>query len=119
MSRKKRSSRTLDKAQRRLASLQSIDPKIVLDGTSAQDYAKIIDALRKKIDTYNTTLSTVDALYNQIEEAERALSDYSEKVLMGVAVRFGKSSDQYEMAGGVRKQDRKSPTRRVATAAVS
>ena len=58
MARQKRGSRTLDKAQRRLASLLSIDPKIVLDSTSAQDYAKNIDALRKKIDAYNTTLST-------------------------------------------------------------
>ena len=117
MARQKRGSRTLDKAQRRLASLVSIDPKIVLDSTSAPEYAKTIDALRKKIDAYNTTLSTVDEMYNEIADAERSLADYSEQVLMGVAVRFGKDSNEYDKAGGVRKRDRKRPTRRVATAA--
>lgn len=117
MARQKRGSRTLDKAQRRLASLLSIDPKIVLDSTSAQDYAKTIDALRKKIDAYNTTLYTVDEMYKEITDAERSLADYSEQVLMGVAVRFGKNSDEYDKAGGVRKRDRKRPTRQVTTAA--
>lgn len=118
MARQKRSSRTLEKAQRRLASILSINPKLELaDGLSAQTYGKNITDLRQKIDAYNTALSNVDALYNQLIDAERQLADYSEQILLGVAVKFGKDSHEYEMAGGVRKSDRKRPTRRTAAVA--
>ena len=118
MARQKRSSRTLDKAQRRLAGIQSIDEKVDLgSGLTAQNYVKTIDALRKKIDAYNKALSNVDALQNDVNEAERLLAEQSEKMLLGVAVKFGKNSSEYEMAGGVKKSDRKRPARRLATAA--
>ena len=105
MARQKRGSRTLEKAERRFSSIQQIDSKIVLDGgVSATNYNKNITDLRNKISTYNKTLSTVDDLYIEIIDAERALADYSEKVLLGVAARFGKDSKEYEVAGGIRKR---------------
>ena len=117
MARPKRSSRTLDKAQRRLAGIQSINIKLELSAElSAQDYTKNINDLRQKLNAYNTALSNLDALYNQVIETERNLADYSEKMLLGVAVKFGKDSHEYEMAGGVRKSDRKRPNRRTAVA---
>ncbi len=117
MARQKRGSRTLEKAERRFSSLQQIDSKIVLDGgVSATNYNKNIANLRNKISAYNTTLSAVDELYIEIVDAERALADYSEKVLLGVAARFGKDSKEYEVAGGVRKRSRKRPTRTPAVA---
>ncbi len=117
MARKKRSSRTLDSAYHRLKGLQSIDEKIVLDGgVSAQGYIKTIEELRQKIDAYNRTLSAVDDLYVQIAVAERSVAEYSEKVLVGVAARFGKDSSEYNMTGGVRKSDRKRPSRKRAIA---
>jgi hypothetical protein len=115
MARKKRSSRIIERAQRRLSSIQSINPQLALDGAiSTKDYAKHIDELRQKLNAYNTALSTVDDLYNQFTDGERQLADYSEKMLLGVAVRYGKDSNEYEMAGGVRKQDRKRPRRTVS-----
>ena len=118
MARQMRSSRILDKAQRRLSSIQSIDEKLDLgSGLTAQSYVKTIDGLRKKIDAYNKALSNVDALQNQVNEAERMLADQSEQMLMGVAVKFGKNSSEYEMAGGVKKSERKKPARRLAAAA--
>ncbi|MGC1308237.1 MAG: hypothetical protein WA885_13500 [Phormidesmis sp.] len=117
MARQKRSSRILEKAQRRLASIQSIDAKLTLDGgISIQTYAKVIGDLRSQLDSYNTALSTIDDLYNNIADAERQLADYSEQMLLGVAAKFGKNSNQYEMAGGVRKRDRKRPVRRAIAA---
>jgi len=35
-------------------------------------------------------------------------------MLAGVAAKDGRDSDQYEMAGGKRKSERKRPTRKVA-----
>ncbi len=113
MARQKRGSRTLDKAQRRLSSIRSIDAELALDGgITAADYENRIVILRTQLDAYNTTLSTVDELYNKIKLTEQELSDYSERVLIGVAAKYGKNSNQYEMAGGVKKSERKRSTRK-------
>ncbi|MGB7249777.1 MAG: hypothetical protein WBC73_12630 [Phormidesmis sp.] len=107
MPRKKRNSRTLEKAENRLSGVQAIDEKLELSSTlTAQQYSKRIANLRQKINTYNRTLSEIDQLQNEIDVAERDLADYSEQMLLGVAAKFGKNSNEYEKAGGVRKSDR-------------
>ncbi len=111
MARRKRGSRVLERAQRRLDGIQSIDAKLdVGAGFTTQGYLGTIDTLRSKISAYNTALSTVDALHNQVTETEQLLAEYSERMLLGVAARYGKDSHEYEMAGGVRKSERKRPT---------
>ncbi|MEH1959952.1 MAG: hypothetical protein V7L05_08740 [Nostoc sp.] len=107
MARQKRTSRVLEKAQLRSSGLKSIVPNIKFD----QDYnlEKLIestDQLRIKIDVYNTALSVVDSSKTEIEEMEKNLSQLSEKMLMVVAIKYGKDSREYEMAGGVRNSDR-------------
>ena len=47
-------------------------------------------------------------------EAEKTLMALSEKMLLGVAFEYGKDSAEYEMAGGVRKSQRKRPVRRLS-----
>ncbi len=117
MARKKRSSRTLEKAKRRLDGLQSIDSKLSLsNGRSVASYQKDIDALRNKISAYNQALATADALQSDVNESERDLAHLSELVLIDVASKFGNDSAEYEKAGGVRKSARKRPARRLATA---
>jgi hypothetical protein len=37
------------------------------------------------------------------------VNDWSERMLTGIASKFGKNSSQYEMAGGVKKDERKKP----------
>ncbi|MEH2215395.1 hypothetical protein [Nostoc sp.] len=39
------------------------------------------------------------------------MADYSEKILLGVAYKFGKNSHEYQMAGGTRKSERKRAVR--------
>lgn len=108
MTRRKKSSITLEKAERRIAGLRSINASLDLgNGLSVDAYNTLIEDVRSKLSTYNTTLSTVDKIYNMLLEAERSLGDYSEHILMGVGTRYGKSSDEYEMAGGVRKSERR------------
>ncbi|BDI17453.1 hypothetical protein ANSO36C_32550 [Nostoc cf. commune SO-36] len=48
----------------------------------------------------------VDSSRTEIEEMEKHLSQLSEKMLMVVAIKYGKDSREYEMAGGVRSSDR-------------
>ena len=117
MSRKKRSSRALDKASVRLDGIKSVNPKLNAGGGfTATGYEKVITQLRNDISAYNTALSNVDALQNKIADAEKVVSEYSERMLLGIAAQYGKDSSEYEMAGGVRKRDRKRPTRKIAAA---
>jgi hypothetical protein len=116
MARRKKGSRTLNRADKRRASVQSIDFQFDLgDGVTADAYITMIAEVREKLAAYNRVLSTVDQLYGQFLDAERKLADFSEKVLLGVAYKYGKDSEEYEMAGGVRKSKRKHPARTVPT----
>lgn len=108
MARLKRNSRVLGKAEIRLASIKSISPMLdVGEGLTVQDYTAKIENLRKSLEAYNTTLSTIDVLRTQIIENEQELADYSEKMLRGIAYKYGNNSHEYQMAGGTRKSDRK------------
>ncbi|MFW9260574.1 hypothetical protein [Nostoc sp. CALU 546] len=108
MARPKRNSRILGKAETRLASIKSINSSLdVGEGLSVKDYTVKIESLRQSLEAYNTTLSTIDILLTQILENEEDLADYSEKILRGIAYKFGNNSYEYQMAGGTRKSARK------------
>lgn len=108
MARRKKASAILNKAEKRLASIKSIDPKLDLgNGMTAAWYEKEVIKLRQHIEQYNTMLSQVDDAANAIETAEKQLSSASENMLMGVKIKFGRDSSQYEMAGGTRLSDRR------------
>ncbi|MEH1796594.1 hypothetical protein [Nostoc sp.] len=112
MARPKRSSRVLSKAGIRLASIKSINPTLdVGEGLTVKDYTDKIESLRKSLEEYNTTLSTIDIFLTQIVENEEDLADYSEKILRGIAYKYGSNSHEYQMAGGIRKSDRKRTVR--------
>ncbi len=115
MARRKRSSKALERAERRAAALMSIDSNLDLgNGLTLEGFYQMIDDVRQKLTSYNTLLSTVDAAYNNMLGAERLLLDQSEQMLLGVAFHYGKDSSEYEMAGGVRKSERKRRSRREA-----
>ncbi|MDZ8226319.1 hypothetical protein [Nostoc sp. ChiVER01] len=107
MSRQKRTSRVLEKAELRASGMKSIVPSIKFE----QDYTleKLIDSieqLRNKLDVHNRALAIVDSSLTEVEEMEKNLRQLSEKMLMVVAIKYGKDSAEYEMAGGVRDSDR-------------
>lgn len=104
MGRKKRSSRPLVKAKQRLAGFKSIDPALnVGNGLTVKSYEKLITQFEATLEKYNKTLSTLDQLKNRVNDLERQMREASEKMLSGVACKFGKNSDEYEMAGGTRR----------------
>ncbi len=108
MSRIKKGSRVLEKAEIRLAGIQSINNTLDLgNGLSVEEFSTLIEATRSKLLAYNTALSAIDKARSDVLEMEQKLGDYTEHILLGVATRFGKKSDEYEMAGGVRKDRRK------------
>ncbi|MCC5597782.1 hypothetical protein [Nostoc favosum] len=107
MSRRKRTSRILEKAELRSSGLKSIVPSIKFDDdNNIEKLIASIEQLRTKLDGYNTALSVIDSSQSEIEEMEKNLSSLSEKMLMVVAIKYGKDSREYEMAGGVRNGER-------------
>ena len=109
------SSASVDKAERRIAGLRSINPALDLGkGLTVEAFTDLIETTRRRVAAYNTTLSLLDADRAAMLEAEKTLMALSEKMLLGVAFEYGKDSAEYEMAGGVRKSQRKRPVRRIS-----
>ncbi|WP_202925285.1 hypothetical protein [Myxacorys almedinensis] len=111
MARRKRNSSPLERAERRIESLRSISARLDLGGGLTMDaYAATITDLRSKLALYNTALSSIDKLANDVEDAERLVLELSEKMLLGVGSRYGKTSYEYEMAGGSRRKNARRTT---------
>jgi uncharacterized protein YukE len=116
MARPKRSSVTLQKAEKREAALQSINPTLNLgNGLTLEAYSTLIETLRAQITTYNSALSTLDDQSRQIKDTEQQLRNLSEQMLLGVAAKYGKNSGEYGKAGGVPKSARRRPSRKQGT----
>ncbi|MBE8971329.1 MULTISPECIES: hypothetical protein [Nostoc] len=108
MARLKRTSQVLEKAARRAASISSIDPNLdVSNGLTLFAYSSLIETMRNKENTYNTALSNLDKIYREMLETEQQLADMTEHILMGIGAKYGKSSVEYGMAGGVPKNQRR------------
>ena len=113
MALRKRFSRDLERAGKRLAGLRSIQDELDLgNGLSNQAFQALIDQTQQSIIDYNTRLSEVDGLQNVVEQNERKIRDYCERMLAGVAATYGKDSDEYMKAGGIKKSERKRPRRK-------
>ncbi|MEH1813408.1 MAG: hypothetical protein V7L09_13340 [Nostoc sp.] len=108
MARRKRTSLVLEKAVRRAASINSIDPSLDLgNGLTLPVFSNLIETMRTRENAYNSALSSLDKLYREMLETEGELGDMTEHMLMAVGTRYGKSSVEYGMAGGVPKNQRR------------
>jgi hypothetical protein len=104
----KRNSTALIKAERRIEGMVMINPKLDFgDGLSIANYNNKILEIRDKLTAYNQAQATVQNTQNALAEAERELNILSEKMLLSIASRYGKTSDEYSMAGGTRRSSRK------------
>ncbi|WP_310560049.1 hypothetical protein [Flavobacterium sp.] len=104
---------SIDMAKTRLASIKSIQAGIDLgNGITAAAYEEQIALTEAKVEVYNTALSKVDDLYNDFLAQEKVLKGWSTRVLKGVAFKYTDDSSEYEMAGGVRKSERKRPSKK-------
>lgn len=118
MAYKKMSSRYYEQAVQRVAGLKAIQATLDLgNGLSVEAYETAIGEIKTTIDSYNTLLAEADTLQNTIQTKEKALRDLSERLLLGVAARFGRDSNEYEKAGGRKKSEiRRSIARKVVSA---
>ncbi|MEH2062695.1 MAG: hypothetical protein V7K50_10490 [Nostoc sp.] len=107
MPRRKRSSRILEKAEFRVAGLKAIDPNINFNDTyNLQNLNQLIENFHNTLDEYNAALAMIDSSRKKLDEMEKTLSQVSDKMLMGVGFKYGKNSNEYELAGGVRDSER-------------
>ncbi|MBD2243307.1 hypothetical protein [Nostoc sp. FACHB-888] len=104
---KKRSSQILKKAQFRVAGLKAIDPNINFDDTyNLQNLTQLIDNFHNMLHDYNAAIAMIDSSRNKLDEMEKTLSQVSDKMLTWVGCKYGKNSNEYELAGGVRDSER-------------
>ncbi|BDI18220.1 hypothetical protein ANSO36C_40220 [Nostoc cf. commune SO-36] len=107
MTRRKRSSRILEKAEFRVAGLKAINPNINFDDThNLQNLTQLIDNFHNLLDDYNAAIAMIDSSRNKLDEMEKTLSQVSDKMLTWVGCKYGKNSNEYELAGGVRDSER-------------
>lgn len=105
MARAKRNSSDLEKAKRRLESLQSIKKDLNFGGELTNNkFEAILDDLEAKLAAYNTRLSELDKMGDDIKMGEKAARAMAESMLMAVGSHYGKTSQEYEMAGGRRRK---------------
>lgn len=114
MGRKKRISKTLDKAGTRAAGLRSIGAQDFGNGVNSVAFEAAVTDTREKLDEYNQALSLADEKANLLSDSEKKLQDFSERILAGVAAKYGKNSNEYEKVGGIRKTDRRRRSARKA-----
>lgn len=100
-----RGSEAIDKAERRIALLTSIDQNLDLGhGLTVEMYRERIEAARTKLEAHNRLKSEFDQSCKAMKEIEKELSKLSERMLGGVATKYGKDSVQYQKAGGATRK---------------
>ena len=108
---KKSATQIMIDANNRLAGLKSIEENLDLgNGLSNEAFNTLINNNFDALERYNTLLSQVDQVSNDFDVLQKKLKDTHERMLLAVAAKYGKDSDEYEMAGGKRKSERKRPT---------
>ena len=112
--------KVIGKMKTRLSAMQQIDT----DQGAAVDYGgtanpltvasvqKKLDNYTKKLESYNKFLEQADRDNNDLDTMQKDIAaDYS-NVLSAAKPRFGKNSNEVEMLGGTRSEERKRPVRK-------
>ncbi len=107
MTRQKKTSSVLEKAELRILGFRSIDPNLNFgDIINLNQLAQFTEQLRNQLNQYNMLLTELDSAKAEMEAMEKIVRETSERMVSGVAAKYGKDSREYEMAGSVRKSDR-------------
>lgn len=107
---KRKGSHVINEAQTRAAGMQAIDPNLDLgNNLILADFENEISSVQTLLDDYNAQLAKADAAANDFKAAEKNLRTQSSRMLAAVGVKYGKDSNEYEMAGGTRTSEKKKP----------
>ena len=113
MARQKRKSNVLESALKRVAGMLAIDPNLDLgNGLTVPLFGKEVSLLEQSLTDYNLLLAQSDESQNKADAQEKSVRELSERMLEGIGSKFGHDSNEYEMASGKRKSERKRPIRK-------
>ncbi|CAN5357191.1 hypothetical protein BH10ACI1_BH10ACI1_25340 [soil metagenome] len=105
---KKNIPKDVQKAQQRTDGMKSIEPALDLgNGVSVATMEAAITKVSNGISAYNTLLSQLDQMGNDIEADIKSMNELSSRALKGAEFVFGADSNEYEMLGGTRTSERK------------
>jgi hypothetical protein len=111
-----RTSKVTKQARLRISGIQALDlPSDLGNGLSVKAYAAAIQNAEQALKSYNATVSQMAQLSIAVEQAEKELTDLSERMLSTVAGRYGRRSDEYEIAGGTRRTGRRTVKKKAET----
>lgn len=114
--RQKRLASHFAKAAIRLAQIKKIDPNLDMgNGLTVASYESELSTMQTKLDAYNTQLAGADVLLTEVEQQDKKIRDFSDRMLAGVGAIYGKNSTEYQLAGGTRKDQKKRPKRKIIT----
>jgi hypothetical protein len=115
MARKAKTDRELQSGKIRLAKVKSVDATLKMnDEVSVANLEATINQGQAALEDYNQTWASLDGKDNLYKSFVKKANDISERLLESVGVKYGKDSNEYEMAGGTRKSERKKPVRKTA-----
>jgi hypothetical protein len=77
------------------------------NGMSIKAYQASLQDAEAKIEAYNTAVANIRQIESDAIAAEKKLAEYSERMLCTVAGYYGRTSNEYEMAGGTKRTSRR------------
>lgn len=108
----------LEDGLRRLERIKAIDPLPNFGtGFGIADYEANLNELRVCLGSYNTAIAAADQFLTQLKMKEKSTRDMRERILTAIAFIYGKDSDEYVAAGGVRKSERKKRSVKITSSA--
>ncbi len=113
-----RMSPVLEDSLRRIDRVKAINPVPNFGtGVSMADFETSINELRTELGLYNTSIGLTDQRLTRVKMHEKKVRDFRERMLTAIAFIYGKDSDEYVAAGGIRKSERKRPRPRTVSSA--
>ncbi len=91
-----RGSNAIDLAQRRIALLMSIDENLDLGhGLTISAYRQEIETSRQALEAHNRLKVNFEASCKRMREIDKTIIELDQRMMSGVATKFGKSSPEY------------------------
>lgn len=91
-----RGSSAIDKAQRRIALLTSIEENLDLGhGLTIEAYREKIEAARTRLEAHNRLKSAFEESCKAMKQEDQELTELSDRMVSGVATKYGKNSTEY------------------------
>jgi uncharacterized protein with von Willebrand factor type A (vWA) domain len=103
----KSNSKILEQAQRRVSVLNTFALDLnVGEGLSLTEFQKLTDSVRRMTDEYNDIAATFQQLGNQLRVKEKALAEMGDRMVLVVAAKQGKKSQEYLSVKAIRRVNR-------------